>query len=125
MLQPKVMEVVPLADYKLSLTFETGEIKVFDVKPYISGDWFGQLMDVEYFNSVHVTERTIEWAGGQDIAPHELYDLSEPFSNDSWETIKSSRRKDLIERGRKNGRVLHVSEAFKQYPVENEDHKST
>ena len=76
MLQPKVVEVTPLHDYKVALVFDSGETKLFDVKPYISGDWFGQLSDVEYFNSVHVTERTIEWTGGQDIAPHELYELS-------------------------------------------------
>ena len=79
MLQPKVIEVKPLVDYKLSLTFDTGEMRIFDVMPYISGDWFGQLMDTEYFNSVHVAERTVEWAGGQDIAPHELYELSVPI----------------------------------------------
>ena len=78
MLQPNVLEVVPLADYKVFLVFETGEKKIFDVTPYISGDWFGKLKDVDFFNFVHVVGRTIEWAGGQDIAPHELYDYSVP-----------------------------------------------
>ena len=79
MLQPKVTEVTPLKDYKVALTFSTGESRLFDVMPYISGDWYGKLIDEDYFNSVHVAERTIEWAGGQDIAPHELYELSEPL----------------------------------------------
>jgi len=78
MLQPEVTCVVPLKDYKLDLTFDTGEMRVFDVTPYISGDWYGQLLDIEYFSSVRVAERTVKWAGGQDIAPHELYELSEP-----------------------------------------------
>jgi hypothetical protein len=78
MLQPKVLEVIPLADYKVFLTFETGEKKIFDVKPYISGDWFGKLKDINFFNTVHIVGKTIEWAGGQDIAPHELYDHSIP-----------------------------------------------
>jgi len=77
MLQPKVTEVTPLKDYKVVLTFNNGETRIFDVMPYISGDWYGQLINEDYFNSVHVAERTIEWAGGQDIAPHELYELSE------------------------------------------------
>ena len=81
MLQPSVIEVTPLENYKVSLTFDTGETKIFDVMPYISGDWYGQLMDLKYFNSVHVAQRTIEWAGGQDIAPHELYELSVPLQN--------------------------------------------
>jgi hypothetical protein len=76
MLQPKVINAIPLNDYKVSLVFETGEKKVFDVAPYISGDWFGKLKDYTYFKSVHVAGNTIQWAGGQDIAPHELYDDS-------------------------------------------------
>ena len=56
--------------------FDTGEKKVFDVKPYISGDWFGKLKDLDFFNTVHISGNTIVWADGQDIAPHELYDCS-------------------------------------------------
>jgi hypothetical protein len=58
------------------LVFDTGEKKIFDVTPYINGDWFGKLKDISYFKSVHVAGNTIQWAGGQDIAPHELYDDS-------------------------------------------------
>ena len=32
-------------------------------------------------------------------------------------------KKNIVSRGRKLGRVLHVSEAFSKYPVEKEDHK--
>jgi len=78
-LQPKVLEVMPLPGYKVLLTFETGEKKLFDVTPYINGDWFGKLKDISLFNSVHVVGWTIEWAGGQDIAPHELYEDSVPI----------------------------------------------
>jgi len=53
-----------------------------------------------------------------------LRDRAIPFiikaDDSSQDTI---RRKDLIARGRESGRVLHVSEAFTKYPVENEDHK--
>ena len=73
---PIVVNVVPQKDYNVVVTFETGEIKKFNVKPYICGDWFGQLEDVSVFNTVHPCGNTIEWADGQDIAPHELYELS-------------------------------------------------
>ena len=76
MLQPKVKSVKPLQDYKLLIEYETGEKKIFDVKPYISGDWYGELSNIDLFNTVHPCGTTVEWAGGQDIAPHELYDLS-------------------------------------------------
>lgn len=48
MLQPKVIIAEPLADYKLSLVYENGEKRLFDVKPYISGDWFGKLKDINF-----------------------------------------------------------------------------
>ena len=78
MLQPRAIDVTPLADYKVVVTFDTGEARIFDVMPYISGDWFGKLRSIEVFNTVRVVGNTIEWAGGQDIAPHELYDYSVP-----------------------------------------------
>ena len=78
MLQPRVLDVAPLADYKVMVAFDTGEKKIFDVAPYISGDWFGKLRNIDFFNTVRIVGNTIEWAGGQDIAPHELYDYSVP-----------------------------------------------
>ena len=78
MLQPKVLKVTPLTGYKVLVVFDTGEQRVFDVAPYINGDWFGKLSDIEFFNTVRVNRNTIEWAEGQDIAPHELYDHSIP-----------------------------------------------
>ncbi|MFI3115519.1 MAG: DUF2442 domain-containing protein [Clostridia bacterium] len=70
----KVLEVKP--DYKILITFSTNEQKIFDVSPYIFGDWYGKLQDLDYFKTVRPSGRTVEWEGGQDIAPHELYDLS-------------------------------------------------
>ena len=78
MLQPRLIDVTPLAAMKLQLRYETGEVRVFDVSPYAEGSWFGELKDETYFKSVHLLPGGIgiEWANGQDIAPHELYDYS-------------------------------------------------
>ncbi len=73
---PKLQNVKPLENYKLLLSFENCEDKIFDVTPYIEGDWFGKLKDTQYFSTVRVSGKTVEWEGGQDIAPHELYELS-------------------------------------------------
>ncbi len=72
----KVLDVKPLENYRLLLTFSTDEQKIFDVTPYIFGDWYGKLKDESYFRTVRPSGRTVEWEGGQDIAPHELYELS-------------------------------------------------
>lgn len=83
MLQPKVTDVKPLPEHQLLLTFETAEQKLFDVRPYISGSWFEKLKDNDYFNTVRVSGNTVEWAGGQDIAPHELYEQSVMSNNET------------------------------------------
>ena len=54
------------------------EKRIFDVGPYIRGGWYGKLQDVSYFKSVRVAGDTVQWASGQDLAPHELYDNSTP-----------------------------------------------
>ncbi len=79
MLQPRLVKVEPLEDMRLRLLYETGEEKIFDVTPYAEGSWFGELRDKTYFQSVHLLPDGfgIEWAGGQDIAPHELSELGE------------------------------------------------
>jgi hypothetical protein len=76
MLQPKAISVKPLQNYLLELVFDNGERKIFDVKPYLVGSWFSKLKDMNYFNTVHIAGLSIEWADGQDISPHELYDNS-------------------------------------------------
>lgn len=78
---PKILKVIANDDYNLIITYENGETKRFDVKPYIIGEWFGQLKDISIFKSVMPCGNTVEWCGGQDIAPHELYDLSVPITN--------------------------------------------
>ena len=80
---PKITGIEPLENYKLKLNYETGEIKLFDVLPYISGVWYEELHNANYFKSVHITSNGygIEWKNGQDIAPHELYDMSIAIEN--------------------------------------------
>ena len=73
---PVVVNVIPQEDYSVIITFENGEIRKFDVKPYICGNWYGKLNDVDIFKTVRPCGNTIEWEDGQDIAPHELYELS-------------------------------------------------
>lgn len=74
----KPIEVTPLEGHVLLIVFSNDERRLFDVKPYITGSWYGKLADDGFFKTVHVAGNTVEWADGQDIAPHELYDLSIP-----------------------------------------------
>ena len=60
MLRPTATNVEPQNNYMLKLWFTNGEIKMFDVKPYIKGDWFSQLSDKNYFSTVSVNGYSVE-----------------------------------------------------------------
>ena len=81
MLQPRLIKVEAKPNMKLVLSYETGEMKLFDVAPYANGSWYGELKNDAYFKTVHLLPggSGIEWPDGQDVAPHELYDLSVPI----------------------------------------------
>jgi len=78
MLYPIPIEVKPIEDFQLLVTFKTGEKRIYDAKPLIKGEWFGQLRDISTFNTAKIVSKTVEWDGGQDIAPDELYFASKP-----------------------------------------------
>jgi len=90
MLSPRVISVKPLPDYKLYLTFENGEEKIFDVRPYMEGDWYGKLRQSDFFQTVHADGHGVVWADGQDIAPHELYENSIPSRVTNTDMEKSA-----------------------------------
>lgn len=81
MLQPRLISVEPLNALRLLLVYEGRDTREFDVAPYANGPWYGELSDAAYFKRVRLAEggTSIEWPHGQDIAPHELYDLSIPI----------------------------------------------
>ena len=78
MLQPRLVNVEPVDYLKLRLTYETGDVKIFDVSPYANGSWYGELKEDAYFRTVQMLPggTGVEWRNGQDIAPHELYECS-------------------------------------------------
>ena len=53
--------------------------KAIDVKPLIKGDWFGELIDKNIFNTVHIAGLSVEWVNGQDVCPDDLYYSSIPL----------------------------------------------
>lgn len=73
MLRPTARDIKVLDDYFLQIAFDNDEIKLFDVKPYIKGNWYSELEDINYFRTVTTDGYTICWEHGQDICPDELY----------------------------------------------------
>ncbi len=71
-----VTEVEPLEDYQLLLTFENGEKRIFDMKPYLDKGIFQELKDSKMFRTVRVSFDSIEWDNQADIDPEILYEKS-------------------------------------------------
>ena len=80
MLYPKAVAVRPLPDYLLQVDFSNGERRLFDVKPYLRGEWFSELLDMKVFNDVKIEGLSVAWPDGQDIAPDCLYQNAIPIN---------------------------------------------
>ena len=65
----------------LILTFDNGQKRLFDVKPYLDLGIFRELRDVELFNTVHVSFNSVAWANEADFDPEALYDGGLPVTS--------------------------------------------
>jgi len=72
-----VISVKPLTEYKLLLTFENNEKKIFDLKPYLEIGKFSELKALSLFNSVAICFDSIRWSNHLDLDPEFLYQKSE------------------------------------------------
>jgi len=82
-MNPRVEHVKPNLNYTITLTFNNGEVKVFDVKPYLDKGIFRELKEISYldkgifrelkeislFNSVKPFLGSVQWQNGQDFCP--------------------------------------------------------
>jgi len=73
MLRPTAINVQPDDGYTLLIMFDNGEFRKFDATPYLDGEWYQELKDLSIFDKVKVNGVTVEWPGGQDICPDDLY----------------------------------------------------
>ena len=69
----RVVDVDYIKDYELLVTFSDGNKKKVDLRPYLTGEVFGELLDKEKFVQYGLTR--IEWANGADLAPEFLYEI--------------------------------------------------
>jgi hypothetical protein len=71
-----IKEVRPQDNYMLLLTFENGEKRQFDMKPYLEMGIFQELKDLRLFNTVKTSFDSVEWENEADIDPETLYQNS-------------------------------------------------
>jgi len=75
------ISVKPLPDYRLMLTFDNNEQRIFDVTPYLDDPFFAPLRNIAFFETASINPISVEWNGGIDFCPDELYYNSEPMSS--------------------------------------------
>lgn len=73
-----VVAVRAREDFRLEVSFDTGETRIFDARPYIEKGAFQRLKDIVLFKQAFVSFDTVCWPGNLDIAPETLYDRSLP-----------------------------------------------
>lgn len=71
----RIIDVDYIQDYQLLITFNDGSRKRVDLKPYLIGEVFGELLDPNKFIQYGLTPVTIEWVNGADLAPEFLYEI--------------------------------------------------
>jgi Protein of unknown function (DUF2442) len=73
---PKVVEVKPLADYRLWLRFDDGTSGTVDMSAELWGPMFEPLKDKTLFAqaTIHPELETVTWPNGADLAPEFLYE---------------------------------------------------
>lgn len=74
-----VKSVKALDDYKLMVTFENDEKRIFDMVPYLEVGKFSELKNKSLFSSVKVHFDSIEWANRIDLDPEFLYQKSDKY----------------------------------------------
>ncbi len=74
-LAPRVVTASAVGGATIRITFEDGEVRVFDVAPLLSRGVFQRIADARAFTAVTVVEGGggVEWAAGPDLSANRLY----------------------------------------------------
>jgi hypothetical protein len=79
-MNPYVKRVRPLDDYQLEVEFENGELRLFDMKPYLYRGVFARLQNRAAFQAARVVVGSVEWPGEVDLSYDTLYLESRPIT---------------------------------------------
>lgn len=72
-MNPRIDAVQPLADHRLRLHFTDGQVRIFDMRPYLGIGIFSELRDPAMFNTATASLGTVTWANGADLCPDTLF----------------------------------------------------
>ena len=72
-MNPGIKEVEYKSNHKLILTFQNGEVKEFDLSPYLHYPVFKSLHDESFCSKAKVFNGTVVWDEITDFDPDTLY----------------------------------------------------
>lgn len=64
----KIVKAIPLENYRIDIQTSSGISGIFDVKPYLGGSAFKELVNVAYFRMVRPAHHGIAWPHEQDFS---------------------------------------------------------
>lgn len=81
-MNPRIIAVATHDDYTLRLTFTNGEIRQFDITPYLGYPAFEPLRQVAFFKLAQVSHGTVTWPKEIDFDPDTLYLEGQPVKRE-------------------------------------------
>ena len=66
-----------LDDYKVAVTFDTGDTGIFDCIRYLSKPYWKPLNDKAFFKQVRVDYGTLVWPNEIDIGPEDVWEFAD------------------------------------------------
>ena len=72
-MNPRINAVTAQDDHTLLLTFSNGEIRRFDLKPYLGYPAFEPLRQLRFFKLARASHGTVTWPEEIDFDPDTLY----------------------------------------------------
>jgi Protein of unknown function (DUF2442) len=72
-MNPRIINVEPLENYKLKLKFTDNSIREFDMKPYLTYPAFEDLKEDALFKKASIFLGTVKWNDEIDMSPDTLF----------------------------------------------------
>jgi len=80
-MNPGPIQATPLEDYKLLITFQNNEKKIFDMKPMLKQPIYNKLTNKGLFSLAKADGMCVYWNDELDLCPDMVYNNSLPVKD--------------------------------------------